>query len=47
MAHAKLHPSPTVGLRLGYRMVEGGADNDKVYTFAWIHYGLVGGTVRF
>lgn len=23
---------------LGYRMLEGGADNDKVYTFAWIHY---------
>ncbi len=22
----------------GYRMVEGGADNDKVYTFAWLHY---------
>ena len=23
-----------------YRMVEGGADNDKVYTFAWIHYAV-------
>jgi hypothetical protein len=22
----------------GYRMVEGGADNDEVYTFAWLHY---------
>jgi hypothetical protein len=22
----------------GYRTVEGGADNDKVYTFAWLHY---------
>jgi len=22
----------------GYRMVEGGADNEKVYTFAWLHY---------
>jgi hypothetical protein len=24
----------------GYRMVEGGADNDKVYTFAWLHYAV-------
>ncbi len=22
----------------GYRTLEGGADNDEVYTFAWIHY---------
>lgn len=26
---------------LGYRTLEGGADNDAVYTFAWIHYALV------
>lgn len=26
----------------GYRMVEGGADNDKVYNFAWLHYATVG-----
>ncbi len=25
-------------LRAGYRMVEGGADVDAVYTFAWLHY---------
>jgi hypothetical protein len=25
---------------LGYRTLEGGADNDKVYTFAWQHYAL-------
>jgi hypothetical protein len=29
-------------LRIGYRMVEGGADNDKVYSFAWFHYVTVG-----
>lgn len=29
-------------LRVGYRMVEGGADNDEVYSFAWLHYGVVG-----
>ena len=26
----------------GYRVVEGGADNDKVYTFALFHYAVVG-----
>ena len=25
---------------LGYRTLEGGADNDEVYTFAWLHYAL-------
>lgn len=29
-------------LRVGYRMLEGGADNDEVYSFAWLHYGVVG-----
>ena len=29
-------------LRLGYRTVEGGADNDEVYSFAWFHFGVVG-----
>ena len=30
--------------RLGYRVLEGGADNDKVYNFALFHYLLVGVT---
>jgi hypothetical protein len=29
----------------GYRTVEGGADNDEVYTFAWLHY--VAASVRY
>jgi hypothetical protein len=29
-------------LRVGYRTVEGGADNDQVYSFAWFHYVVVG-----
>ena len=29
-------------LRVGYRMVEGGADNDEVYSFAWFHYVVAG-----
>ena len=30
--------SPQTQLRFGYRFVEGGADVDEVYNFAWIHY---------
>ena len=32
---------PGLELRVGYRMVEGGADNDEVYSFAWFHYAVV------
>jgi hypothetical protein len=34
-------------LRVGYRMVEGGADNDEVYSFAWFHSIVVGLGVSF
>jgi hypothetical protein len=34
-------------IHAGYRMVEGGADNDEVYTFAWLHYATAGLGVRF
>jgi hypothetical protein len=34
-----------VGLRVGYRLLEGGADNDEVYNFALIHFILIGTTV--
>lgn len=30
--------SRSMQLRLGYRFLEGGADNDEVYTFAMVHY---------
>jgi len=30
--------SPDWELGLGYRTLEGGADNSKVYTFAWLHF---------
>lgn len=36
-----------LAVRAGYRFVEGGADNDEVYTFAWIHYATAGVIVRF
>jgi len=35
-----------ITLRAGYRMLEGGADNDEVYNFAWIHYGVIGATLK-
>ena len=31
----------------GYRTLEGGADNDDVYTFAWLHYALAEIGYRF
>jgi hypothetical protein len=39
--------SDKVELDLGYRLLEGGADNDKVYTFALFHYAVAGVRVRF
>jgi hypothetical protein len=38
---------PKLGLRAGYRVVEGGADVESVYNFTWINYGAIGATVRF
>jgi hypothetical protein len=39
----KLHYrfNPRWSLAGGYRMVEGGADVDEVYNFAWLHYAVV------
>ncbi len=34
--------SEDITLRAGYRTIEGGADNDEVYTFAWLHYATLG-----
>jgi hypothetical protein len=31
----------------GYRTVEGGADTDEVYAFAWLHSAVVSGIFRF
>jgi len=31
----------------GYRTLEGGADNDSVYTFAWLHFATLGAGYRF
>jgi hypothetical protein len=39
--------SDAVSVDLGYRLLEGGADNDEVYTFAFFHYVVAGVRVRF
>ncbi len=48
MALTLQHERPS-GLQLfaGYRTLEGGADNDSLYTFAWLHYAVVGVAYRF
>ncbi|MBN2371519.1 MAG: hypothetical protein JXO72_13640 [Vicinamibacteria bacterium] len=38
---------PKLALRAGYRLLEGGADNDEVYTFTWVNYGVAGLVLRF
>ena len=32
---------------IGLRTLEGGADNDDVYTFAWVHFATLGIGYRF
>jgi len=39
--------SDAVRLRIGYRIVEGGADNDEVYNFTLLNYAHVGLTATF
>jgi len=34
-------------VKAGYRLLEGGSDIDEVYTFAAVHYGVIGFVVRF
>lgn len=39
--------SPNVDLFVGARTLEGGADNDEVYSFAWFAYAVGGVSFRF
>ena len=34
--------SENLGIRVGYRFLEGGANNDEVYNFALFHYAILG-----
>jgi hypothetical protein len=38
---------PRWSLSAGYRTVEGGADVDEVYNFAWFHYAVVSAAFKF
>jgi hypothetical protein len=40
-------PGLHVRLKIGYRLLEGGADTDEVYNFSAVHYAAVGATIRF
>ncbi|MEE2903954.1 MAG: hypothetical protein VYC39_16625 [Myxococcota bacterium] len=44
---ATYEPIDGLNLRLGYRILEGGADNERVYGFALFHYAAVGATYSF
>jgi hypothetical protein len=39
--------SDQLRLKAGYRILEGGADNDEVYTFALFHYAVLGLIIDF
>ena len=39
--------SDGVSVNAGYRTIEGGADVESVYTFAWLHYAVLGVTIGF
>ena len=42
-----VHAGRHLSVKAGYRLLEGGADNDEVYTFALVHYLAAGVVVRF
>lgn len=44
---ARYELAPQWIANLGYRILEGGADNDRVYAFAFLHYLVAGLEVRF
>lgn len=39
---ANYRVSDNIGLKAGYRILEGGTDNDEVYNFALFHYTSAG-----
>ncbi len=42
---AYLYPSRNLTFKLGYRVLEGGADNDEVYNFSLLHYAVIGAII--
>jgi hypothetical protein len=47
LAALHYHFSDGIGLKLGYRILEGGADNDVVYNFSLFHYAVIGAIINF
>lgn len=41
------YPNRRVTLKAGYRILEGGADNNEVYNFTLLHYAVIGGIINF
>jgi hypothetical protein len=41
------HPAERIGMKVGYRILEGGADNDEVYNFTLLHYLAAGAMIEF
>jgi hypothetical protein len=46
-ASLQWHVNENLSFRVGYRILDGGADSDTVYTFSRFHYSLVGVNFRF
>jgi hypothetical protein len=42
LAALTYHASDRMGIKIGYRILEGGANNDVVYNFALLNYAVVG-----
>jgi hypothetical protein len=40
-------PNGGIGMKAGYRILEGGADNDEVYNFTLVHYLVAGAIISF
>jgi hypothetical protein len=47
MASVQWHATERLSFRLGYRVLDGGADNDSIYTFSRFHYSSLGATYAF
>lgn len=46
-AAVQWHATDRLSVRVGYRILDGGADSDTVYTFSRFHYSLVGINLSF
>jgi len=47
LAALTIQTSDRLDLKLGYRILEGGADNDEVYNFTLINYASIGAIIHF